>query len=383
MPALLREISRFVKEHLVPCERRVEEQDRMPEELLARMRELGLFGMTIPSEYGGLGLGAEEEARVWFQLGQSSPAYRALLSTNNGIASHGLIVAGTEAQKSRYLPPLASGEMIGAFALTEPESGSDAGSLRTTARRDGDAYVVDGVKRFITNAPEAGLITVFARTSPDAPNAYAISAFLVDADLPGVRIGKPDRKMGQRGTHTADVILDGCRVRADAMLGAEGGGFLLALGILERARLNCAAVCVGVTERLIRDAVSYAKERKQFGRPIAEFQLIQAMLADSRAEAYAARCMVLDAARRWDAAAGKTFATTEIACAKLFASEMVSRVADRAMQIHGGAGYMKDYDVERLYRDVRLFRLYEGTSQIQQLLIATNMLQKAKDIAFD
>jgi acyl-CoA dehydrogenase len=317
-----------------------------------------------------------EEVQVAFELGQTSPAFRSMIGTNNGIGSQGIVMDGTEEQKQKYLPKLAAGEIIGSFALTEPDAGSDAASLRTTARRSGSAYVLNGTKRFITNAPEAGLFTVMARTDPDKKGASGISAFLIEAGAPGMRIGPIDKKMGQKGAHTADLILEDCRVPASQLLGGrEGQGFKTAMKVLDRGRLHIASVCVGVAERLIRDSLRYAMERVQFRKPIVEFQLIQAMLADSKAEAYATRCMVLDAARRKDAGED---VNTEAACCKMFATEMVGRVADRAVQIHGGAGYIADYGVERFYRDVRLFRLYEGTTQIQQLVIARNMIREAR-----
>ena len=367
-------VARFVRERLVPLEDQVASEDRVPQDVIAAMGELGLFGLSIPQEYGGLGLNMSEEVQVAFQLGQTSPAFRSLIGTNNGIGSHGLIMDGTEEQKQRYLPRLASGAIIGSFALTEPGSGSDAASLRTSAQRTGNDYVLNGTKRFITNAPQAGLFTVFARTDEKKPGADGISAFLVEAGTPGLSLGRPDRKMGQHGAHTSDVIFDGCKVSGDALLGArEGVGFKTAMKVLDRGRIHIAAICVAVAERLIRDSLHYAAERQQFGRAIAEFQLIQAMLADSQAETYAARCMVEETARRRDAGENVTI---EASCCKMFASEMVGRVADRAVQIHGGAGYMTDYGVERFYRDVRLFRIYEGTTQIQQLVIARNMLKE-------
>ncbi|WP_431860919.1 acyl-CoA dehydrogenase family protein [Azospirillum sp.] len=372
---LLDTVGRFVRERLVPLEHTVADDDAIPEEIVAEMRELGLFGLSVPEEYGGLGLTMAEEVQVAFELGGTSPAFRSLLGTNNGIGSQGIVIDGTPEQKARYLPKLASGEIIGSFALTEPEAGSDAGSLRTSARRDGDHYVLNGTKRFITNAPEAGLFTVFARTDPESRDAKGVSAFLVEAGTPGLTVGKLDRKMGQKGAHTADVIFEDCRVPAANIIGGkEGQGFKTAMKVLDRGRLHIASVCVGVAERLIRDSLAYAMERKQFGQPIAEFQLVQAMLADSRTEAYAGRCMVLETARRKDAGVD---VSTDAACCKLFCSEMVGRVADRAVQVHGGAGYIADYGVERFYRDVRLFRIYEGTSQIQQLVIARNMIREA------
>jgi acyl-CoA dehydrogenase len=371
--AFLDTIARFVRERLVPAEAEAAEKDAVPEAAIAEMRRLGLFGMTIPEAYGGLGLGMSEEAQVLFELCQTSPAFRSVHGTNNGIGSQGIVIDGSDEQKRKYLPRLASGEIIASFALTEPEAGSDAASLKTTARRAGNGWVLNGSKRFITNAPEASLFTVMARTDPDNKGAGGISAFLVEAPNPGLKLGKPDRKMGQRGAHTSDVIFEDCRVPADALLGGrEGQGFKTAMKVLDRGRLHIAAVCVGVAERLIRDMTRYARERVQFGQAIGEFQLVQAMLADSRAEAYAARAMVLDAARRKDA--GERI-STEASCCKYFASEMVGRVADRAVQIHGGSGHIADFGIERFYRDVRLFRLYEGTSQIQQLVIARNMLR--------
>jgi len=356
----------------VPAEERVAEEDRVPPEIVEEMRQLGLFGLSVPEEFGGLGLGMEEEVRVVFELGETSPAFRSVLGTNNGIGSQGIVLDGTAEQKAKYLPRIAAGEIIASFALTEPGAGSDAASLRTAARRDGNGWVLNGTKRFITNAPEAGLFTVMARTDPEKPGASGVSAFLVEKGSPGLSLGKWDRKMGQKGAHTCDVIFEECRVPADALLGGiEGQGFKTAMKVLDRGRLHIAALCVGIAERLLRDSLRYASERVQFGKPIAEFQLVQAMLADSRTEAYAGRSMVLDAARRRDA--GERI-STEAACCKLFCSEMVGRVADRAVQIHGGAGYIADYGIERFYRDVRLFRLYEGTSQIQQLVIARNML---------
>jgi len=373
---LLDTVSRFVRERLVPLEHQVADEDAIPPEVIDEMRAMGLFGLSIPEEYGGLGLSMAEEVQVAFELGQTSPVFRSIIGTNNGIGSQGLVIDGTEEQKSKYLPRLATGELIGSFALTEPEAGSDAGSLRTSARRDGDHYVLNGTKRFITNAPVAGLFTVFARTDPESRDARGVSAFVVEAGTPGITIGKPDRKMGQKGAHTADVIFEDCRVPATAIIGGkEGQGFKTAMKVLDRGRLHISAVCVGIAERLIRDSLAYAMERKQFGQPIAEFQLIQAMLADSKAEAYAARCMVEETARRRDA--GRDVGT-EAACCKMFASEMVGRVADRAVQIHGGAGYIADYGVERFYRDVRLFRIYEGTTQIQQVVIARNMIREAR-----
>ena len=378
LAALVDNIAHFVRERLIPNEALVDDTDAIPEPIVAEMKAMGLFGLSIPAQYGGIGLTMEEEVTVAFELGRTSPAFRSLFGTNNGIGSHGIILDGTPEQKARYLPRLASGELIGSFALTEPGSGSDAASLSTNAVRseDGTHYVLNGTKRFITNAPEAGIFTVMARTNPADRGAGGISAFIVERGTPGLTLGKPDRKMGQRGAHTCDVVFQDCKVPVAQLIGGrEGVGFKTAMKVLDKGRLHMGAVCVGAAERMISDALRYALERKQFGQPIAEFQLVQAMLADSRAEIYAARSMVLEGARRRDE--GRDVGT-EAACAKLFASEMCGRVADRAVQIHGGAGYMREYSIERFYRDVRLFRLYEGTSQILQLVIARNMIREAR-----
>lgn len=373
---LLDSIARFVREVLVPAEATVAETDAIPPAIVAQMRELGLFGLSIPEQYGGLQLTMEEEVRVAFEIAHTSPAFRSLIGTNNGIGSQGIVIDGTPEQKAHYLPKLAAGEIIGSFALTEAGSGSDAASLRTSAVRDGDHYVINGSKRYITNAPEASIFTVMARTNPTMRGAGAISAFIVEKDTPGLSLGKVDKKMGQQGAHTCDVIFDNVRVPAANIIGGkEGVGFKTAMKVLDKGRLHIAAVCVGAAERMLDDALHYALDRQQFGQPIAEFQLIQAMLADSKAEIYAAKSMVLDAARKRD---NGDDVSTEASCCKLFASEMCGRVADRSVQIHGGAGYIAEYAAERFYRDVRLFRIYEGTSQIQQIVIARNMIKAAR-----
>ncbi|MCY3566252.1 MAG: acyl-CoA dehydrogenase family protein [Gammaproteobacteria bacterium] len=371
---LLALIERFVRERLVPAENRLADEESVPEEIVREMKELGLFGLTIPEEYGGLGLTMEEEILVSIELGKTSPAFRSLIGTNNGIGSAAIVFNGTEEQKRTYLPKYASGEWLSCFCLTEPEAGSDAASLRTTAVRDGDHYVLNGSKRFITNAPVAQTYNVMARTDPDNKGARGISSFIVERGTPGITLGSVDRKMGQAGSLTCDVMFDDCRVPAANIIGEEGEGFVTAMKVLDRGRLHISGVAVGLAERLIADALDYAIQRKQFGKPIAEQQLIQAMLADSRTEAYAARCMALETARKRDAGENVTL---ESAACKLFCTEMVGRVADRAVQIHGGSGYMSEFAVERFYRDVRLLRLYEGTSQILQLVVARNMIRNA------
>ena len=363
---------RFVRERLVPNEERLASEGRLPDDILEEMKALGLFGLTIPEEYGGLGLTMEEEILVSIALGRTSPAFRSIMGTNNGIGSAAVVFNGTEEQKQKYLPRYASGDWISCFCLTEPEAGSDAASLRTTAVRDGDHYIINGTKRYITNAKVAHTFNVMARTDPDNKGARGISSFIVERDTPGVTLGSVDKKMGQAGSMTCDVIFEDCRVPVENLIGGEGEGFVTAMKVLDRGRLHISGVSVGVAERLIHDSLEYALQRKQFGKPIAEQQLIQGMLADSQTETYAAKCMTLETARKRDS--GENVSTESSAC-KLFATEMVGRVADRAVQIHGGAGYMSEYADERFYRDVRLFRLYEGTSQIQQVIIARNMMR--------
>ena len=369
-------IHRFVRDRLIPAEQSVAENDAIPEDIAREMKEMGLFGLSIPEEYGGLGLTMEEEALVAFEIGHTSPAFRSFFGTNNGIGAQGILIDGTEEQKQKYVPRLATGEVISSFCLTEPDVGSDAASLKTRADKDGDHYILNGTKRYITNGPEAGLYTVMARTDQNNKGAGGITAFIVEGDTPGLIRGKPDVKMGQKGAHVCDITFDNCRVPAENIIGGkEGQGFKTAMKVLDRGRLHISAVCVGVAERLIEDALRFAMERKQFGAPLADHQLIQAMLADSRAEAFAGRSMVLEAARSKDA--GKNV-SLDASCCKLFCAEMVGRVADRAVQIHGGAGYMAEYAVERFYRDVRLFRIYEGTTQIQQIVIARGMVRDAQ-----
>jgi acyl-CoA dehydrogenase len=369
---LLDTVRRFVRDKCVPLEAKVADDDRVPDSIVAEMRTLGLFGLSIPVEFGGLGLTMEEEVLVAIELGHTSPAFRSVIGTNVGIGSQGVVMYGTPQQKTEWLPKLASGEIVASFALTEPGAGSDAASLRTTAIRDGDNYVVNGTKRFITNANRAGMFTLLARSDPSRKGASGISAFIVPANTKGISVGKPEKKMGQQGAHICDINFDNARVPARLRLGEEGEGFKVAMQVLDRGRLHISGVCVGVAERLLKESVNYAREREQFGQKIGEFQLIQAMLADSKTEAYAARCMVLDAAGKRDRGENVTL---ESSCTKYFASEMVGRVADRAVQIFGGAGYVADYGIERFYRDVRIFRIYEGTSQVQQVVIARNLLR--------
>ncbi len=366
-------VRRYVRERLIPLEQQVAEDDQIPEEIIEEMKDMGLFGLSIPEKFGGLGLSMSDEVLIIQEMGYTSPAFRSIFGTNVGIGSQAIIMDGTEEQKARYLPLLASGELIGSFALTEPNVGSDAGSVQTSAILDADDYIINGTKRFITNAPRAGIFTVMARTGTREEGSRGVSAFLVEADLPGITLGKHDQKMGQHGSHTCDVIFDNVRVPKTALIGGvEGLGFKTAMKVLDRGRLHISSLSVGIAKRLIDDSVTYATERHQFGSPISDFQLIQGMLAQSQTDYYAGKCMVEATAKNYDSGLNVSL---NAASSKLFCTEMVGRVADCAVQIHGGAGYISEYSVERFYRDVRLFRLYEGTSQIQMIVIAKQMLR--------
>ncbi|MGE0741186.1 MAG: acyl-CoA dehydrogenase family protein [Hyphomonadaceae bacterium] len=368
-------VRRFVDERLIPAEDDVEANDAVPEAIINEMRELGLFGLSIPDEYGGLGLTMAEEAAIIRELTRASVVFRSVIGTTVGIGSQGIVMDGTPAQKAEWLPKLASGQAISSFALTEPEAGSDAGSLRTTADKRGDTYVINGVKRFITNAPRASVFTLMARTERDVKGAAGVSSFIVPANTPGISLGRPDKKMGQKGAVTSDVIFEDCVIPASAIIGGEPGrGFKTAMKVLDRGRIHIAAVALGMCDRLIEMSVNYARERKQFGQAIASFQLVQGMLADCKTEALAVEAMLNSVAAKFDR---RESVTMDAACLKYFSSEAVGRVADRAVQIFGGAGYMAEYKVERFYRDVRLLRIYEGTSQIQQTIIAREMLRAA------
>jgi acyl-CoA dehydrogenase len=366
-------LRRFVTEQLRPLEAQVAADDKVPEGVIQQMRDMGLFGISIPEEYGGLDLSMEDECLVVFELGRASPAFRSEIGTNVGIGSQGLVMFGTDEQKAKWLPGIAAGTTVTSFALTEPEAGSDSAAVQTRATLDGDEYVLNGSKRYITNAAKAGLFTVMARTNPDVKGGGGVSAFVVPSDLPGITVGKPEKKMGQHGAQIHDITFDNVRVPAWNRLGGEGEGFKVAMQVLDKGRLHIAALCVGVAERLIADSVAYAGERKQFGQALAQFQLIQGMIADMKTEAMAARALVMEGARKRDR--GENI-VLEAAAAKYFASEMVGRVADKAVQIFGGAGYVADYGIERLYRDVRIFRIYEGTSQVQQIVIARETMKR-------
>lgn len=369
----LEQLRRFVRERLAPAEKQVIATDRIPEDILAEMRELGLFGITIPEEYGGAGFNISQYIETIRELSWAMPAFRSIISINIGMTASALLNAGTPAQKAEWLPKLAQGA-IAAFALTEPDSGSDSAALRTRALPTGDGYVLNGSKRYITNAPFAEVVLVMARTSAEnLPKNAHVSAFLVPTATAGVTIGAPDKKMGQAGSQIADVILEDVRLPRSALLGeAESIGFQAAMQSLDNGRLSVAAASTGYAKRMLDAGVRYALERKAFGQAIANFQLIQAKLADCQAEIYAAECMIRDATAKADQGHRVTL---EASCAKMFASEMCGRVADRVVQIFGGAGYLAEYEAERFFRDARIYRIYEGTTEIQQLLIAKHILR--------
>jgi acyl-CoA dehydrogenase len=371
---ILREVRRFVRNEVVPAEAEIDERDAIPERLWQQAKDMGLFGFALPAEHGGIGLSMTQEVELVFELGWTTPAFRSMFGTNNGIAGHVLMLGGTDAQKQHWLPRLASGDVVAAFALTEPEAGSSPADLSTTAVRDGEGWLINGAKRYITNAPNADVFMTFARTTPGSRGADGISAFIVPADTDGVVVAPPDHKMGQQGAKTADVLFNDVRTSPDSLVGLEeGSGYRTALACLAHGRLHIAALCVGLSQRLVEESVAWATERRQGGKPIAAHQLVGALLADSQTELMAARALVRDTARAYDSGEDQRLGPS---CAKLFASEVVGRVADRAVQVHGGAGYIRGVPVERFYRDARLFRIYEGTSQIQQLVIAGELVRR-------
>jgi acyl-CoA dehydrogenase len=367
-------VRQLVREEVVPLEERIEDEDRIPDQLRAQIAEMGLFGYALPEEYGGLGVTMSEDVELAIEFGYTTPAFRSLFGTNNGISGQVIARFGDETQKKKYLPGLSAGELIGSFALTEAEAGSDPSALRTSARRDGDSWVINGSKRYITNAPLADLFVVFARTNPEEKGGRGISSFVVETSTPGVTVGPKDKKMGQSGAWTAEVYFDDVHVPAEALIGEEGRGYAKALTVLSRGRLHIAALCVGMAQRVLDESVAYAATAKQGGAPIGRFQLVQAMLADMHAELLAARSMVRDVAARYDTGEDTSVGPSS---AKLFCTEMVGRAVDKAVQVHGGLGYLRTTPVERFYRDARLYRLYEGTSEVQRVIIGGALLREA------
>lgn len=368
------QLHRYVRERLIPAEKTIIETDLIPDDILQEMKDMGLFGLTMPPEYGGAGMNIQQYTRTIRELSYAMPCYRSITSINIGMVCSAIKNGGTEAQKAEWLPRLAAGE-IASFGLTEPGSGSDSAAMQTMAVRSGNGWVLNGTKRYITNAPFANVALIMARTSKEAlPKNGHVSAFLMPMDTPGVTVGKSDKKMGQAGSHIADIIMEDVRLPADALLGLEEGrGFVTAMQSLDNGRLSVGSAAAGYARRALDSGLRYANERKAFGEPIANFQLIQQMLADSDIEIYAAECMLEDAARRADA--GEKV-LRQAAAAKVFASEMCGRVVDRVVQIYGGAGYLAEYDAERFFRDARIYRIYEGTTQILQLQIAKHMLRE-------
>ncbi len=371
---LLTQVRTFVRERWHPIENEVAQQDHVPEDIVDELRQQGFFGWSIPQEYGGLGLTTEELVMAAFEISQASVALRARVGTNTGIGSEALVADGTPEQKAKWLPRMASGELTGCLALTEPDAGSEASNVQTTAAKVGEGYVLNGRKCYITNAPLADVFTVVARTDPNSKGSAGLTAFLLTRDMPGLRTGPAYQKMGQAGSPVSDVYFEDCHVPASHVIGGqEGVGFKTIMKVLNKQRLHLAALCTGPAMRMLDLAIEHTQQRQQFGQPVGNFQLMQAMVADSQTEIYAARSMILEAARARDR--GEDVALTASMC-KYFASEMCGRVADRCVQMFGGAGYVADFSpIERYYRDVRLFRLYEGTSQIHQMNIAKLVLR--------
>ncbi len=372
--SFLDSLKKYCQNKLIPREAEVEMLDEVPPEIVANMAEFGLFGFSIPETYGGFGMTTEELVLAAMEISQCSVAFRARVGTNTGIGSEALVVDGSDAQKATYLPKLASGEITGCFALTEPEAGSDAACLKTSAQRDGDEYILNGTKCFITNAPISDLFTVMARTDQSKPKSDGVSAFLVERNTPGLTVGKPYKKMGQAGSPVSEVHFENCRIPVGNLIGAEGAGFKTAMKVLNKQRIHLAALCIGPAIRMLDEIVKYTATREQFDKPIGTFQLVQSMIADCQTEIHAAKALILETARKRDAGVDVTM---EASICKYFASEMCGKVADRCVQMLGGYGYIADNAIERFYRDVRLFRLYEGTSQIHQLNIARNTFKKA------
>jgi acyl-CoA dehydrogenase len=369
-------VRRFVKKDLEPISQQVEDEDHIPDEIVQKMAELGLFGLSIPEEYGGLGIGVLGECLVYEELSKVNACFRTRIGTNNGIGSMGIYYDGTEAQKERYLPRLAAGEWVSCFALSEPEAGSDAGNVQTAAVREGDFWVLNGLKHFITNGDVADMACVFALTDKAKRSRGGITAFIVEKTDPGFFVGTIERKMGMRGSHTTELVFDNCRIPADRVIGGEsnvGLGFKTAMKTLDKGRLTMGASALGSAQKLLELCVDYAKQRVQFGKPIAEFQAIQFMLAEMATQIYAGRQMLYHAANLRDSKGAAII--KEASMVKYFCTEMANRVADMAVQIFGGMGYMKDFPVERYYRDLRLTRIYEGTSEIQKVVIARELLR--------
>ncbi|MCZ0726435.1 acyl-CoA dehydrogenase family protein [Mycolicibacterium iranicum] len=376
---ILAQTRHFVRSAVVPREQEILREDRVPDDLREQAKDMGLFGYAIPQEWGGLGLDLAQDVELAMELGYTSLALRSMFGTNNGIAGQVLVGYGTDEQKSTWLEGIASGDVVASFALTEPGAGSNPSGLRTKATLEGSDWIINGQKQYITNAPTADLFVTFARSRPADDSGAGIAVFLVPADTPGVQVGTKDKKMGQEGAWTADVNFTDVRVPAAALIGgSEDIGYRAAMTSLARGRVHIAALAVGTAQRALDESVAHAATATQGGTPIGEFQLVQAMLAEQQTGVLAGRAMVRDTARQWLTGQDRRIAPS---AAKLFCTEMVGKVADLAVQIHGGSGYMRDVPVERIYRDVRLLRLYEGTSEIQKLIIGGGLVKAASKAA--
>ncbi|BBZ77746.1 acyl-CoA dehydrogenase [Mycolicibacterium anyangense] len=373
---ILAQTRQFVRSAVVPRESEIVAGDKVPDDLRDQAMKMGLFGYAIPQQWGGLGLDITQDVELAMELGYTCLSLRSMFGTNNGIAGQVLVGFGTDEQRTRWLEPIATGEVVASFALTEPGAGSNPSGLKTKAVRDGDHWVINGSKQYITNAPVANLFIVFARTRPADANGAGIAVFLVPADTRGVEVGSKDAKMGQEGAWTSDVTFTDVRVGTDALIGgSEDHGYRAAMTSLARGRIHIAALAVGTAQRALDESVAYAATATQGGTPIGSFQLVQAMLADQQSGVMAGRALVRDAAQKWLHDEDRRIAPS---VAKLFCTEMAGKVADLAVQVHGGAGYMRGVPVERIYREVRLLRLYEGTSEIQRLIIGGGLVKEAQ-----
>jgi acyl-CoA dehydrogenase len=370
---LARTVRNFVETRLQPIEKQVEDSDDIPSEIVREMAALGFFGLPFPEEYGGVGAGDLGYCLALEQFGRTSAAFSNLIGAHTSIGSMSIFLGGTDEQKRRYLPELTAGRKLAAFSLTEPSSGSDAASIQTSARKDGSRWLLNGTKIWVTNGPIADVVVVYAASDRAKGARGGITAFIVEKGFKGFRVGRIDEKMGLRGSKTGELIFEDCEVPEENVLGGEvGAGFRTALGALDIGRVSLSAGAVGTSQYLLELGIAHAKRRKQFGQPIASNQAIQWMLADSAVEIHAARLMVYDAAAKLDRGIR---VSREAAMVKVYASELANRVADRVLQIHGGMGYMKDSPVERAYRDARILRIYEGTSEVQRMIIAEDLLK--------
>ncbi|MBT2263764.1 acyl-CoA dehydrogenase family protein [Rhodococcus erythropolis] len=366
----------FIRKEVVPREQEIADTDAIPEDIRKKAAAIGLFGYAIPQEWGGLGLDLTQDVELAMEFGYTSLALRSMFGTNNGIAGQVLVGFGTDEQKAQWIERIASGDVVASFALTEPGAGSNPAGLRTKAVLDGSDWVIDGNKRFITNAPLAQLFVVFARTRPADSDGPGIAVFLVPADTPGVTVGPKDKKMGQEGAWTSEVTFDNVRVPESALVGGDQDtGYRAAMTSLARGRVHIAALSVGAAQRALDESVAFSVVTEQGGTAIGDFQLVQAMLADQQAGVMAGRAMVREVAARYVSGEDRRLGPS---AAKLFCTEMVGKVADLAVQIHGGNGYMRGVPVERIYREVRLLRLYEGTSEIQRLILGGGLVAQAK-----